>query len=500
MENEKDLWQQTYSQLDALIVAGKLEECRKILNSQNPKKLPRSWAPAFGELAFRVKLPMYALKALHRYIYPENSLTAKATNKEQMIYATALFGLGAINESRILLRTIDPLEEPEALFYGAVVNFFDWNYTASIPFLQEYILSSKITPYRRLVGKVNLVAALVFTQDWPRVAELIAEIQAECASQSYLLLLGNSYELLGQLEFYQANYDQALIHFEKAKTLLDEQGGHYSFYVNKWIAISQCLKTPSEENLLALRRIREEADKLGNWNTLRECDLFEAVATKDQKLIRKVIMGNPFESYRQRARNLFGENLNANGRYHLHLKPTEASTDQLLIFDPYKNGLHQKPLLLNLFDSLTQDFYQPCNIGALFQRIYPKEKFNPFTSPPRVLQLLRRLNHWLEENGGPLRVSFKKSEFSIMALESIFVVIQRGKKMSPFEGKLLELKDHFPDRSFTTAKVAEAMAISKVSAQKLLRQALIEGKLIKDGRKQFLSYRFAPRRHKSKGA
>lgn len=490
-------WPEILSQLEALVVAGNLKDSQIFFNTINPKHIPRSWAFQLAELACRIQYPIYALKALHRVVNPENSFAKPASDREQMIYASALLKLGATAEAVAILDSLDTQVLPEVLFYKAMSCFHQWNYLESIPYLQEFIKSDKTSSYRRLVAQMNLAAACVYICDWNSVRPILVEIKSHCEAGHFNLLLGNCYELMAQVDFFQGRYDEALISLVEAKNLLKDQAGFYSMFIDKWTVICHCFKTRNPDNLEKLQLFRNEASKSSHWDTVRECDLFEAILTEDNQLIRKIIMGTPSENYRQRVRRLYGKSVKSNGQYLLNLGQSEVQG--LQIFDPYRkqsddSALYKKPQLLSLFDALTLDFYKPSNIGLLFQKIYPDEKFNPFTSPPRVLQLLKRLNSWFIEQDCTLRVSFKKSEFSLKSDSPIAVCIQRGIKLSVNDGKLSDLKLHFNDKTFSAVLVSEKMGISNTSAKRLIQQAIGNGKVMAMGRGRGTLYRFVPRK------
>ena len=503
-------WLDLCSEVEFLVTEGNHEKGRTLLNSHDPKKIPRKLAGLIGSLAFRMNLPLYTLKALQRIVYPENTFDVPATDSEKTVYATALIGLGALREAIEILDAINLEEEPEALLHRAGASMCDWNYAAAIPYLKKYTSSNKISAYRCLVGKVNLAAAFVATSDWISASQLIKNIRADCESNSHLLLLGNCYELEAQVELFQGRYDSALAILEKAMISLKDQGGLFSLFVQKWMVLCWCMKAQSEsEKLTELQKfkaLQDQALNLRHWNTLRECDFLTAIVTKDENLLKKIIMGTPSEFYRQRARKLSGTSLHAIGQYLFYIGKPKTDQSATAVFDPYKakddskEALFKKPILLNLFDALTQDFYQPSTIGRLFQKIYPDEKFNPFSSPARVLQILRRLNAWFVENSWPLKVEFKKSEFKLISFDDIFLAVQRGKKVSAAKGSIFELKNIFGNDSFCVVKVAEALRVSEVTARRLLKRALMDGEIIKDRSRQGLIYLFATPKQKSKRA
>lgn len=229
-------WEKLLSQLESFIVLGQHEKCRELLLDLNPKKIPRQWAVSFADIAWRANSFLFALKTLRPIIYPENSFFSPATAKEKVIYGSSLSSLGATHEAIILLKEIDGGEEPSALFHLASSYIYEWNYEAAIPYLQKYINSTKITPYRQIVGKVNWAAALVHIQAWPQSIKLLEEIQQHCEANSYQLLLGNCLELRAQIEIFQQRYDTAQVFLHQALVHLKDQAGHYSMYVEKWRA------------------------------------------------------------------------------------------------------------------------------------------------------------------------------------------------------------------------------------------------------------------------
>lgn len=485
-------WDKLYQKLQELIVTGQHQECRKELESLNPKKIPRPWAHSFGELAFRIHFHLFSLKIMHRFIHPDTPFADPATDKEKMIYASALYSLGSIKESLSLLETINPIIEPESLFYKALAGFYDWNYKEGIPFLKNFIASQTITPYRRLLGKINLAAAYVSIHDWTSSDTLLEELKKDCEHTDAKSFLGYCYEIQAQSKFFREKYDEAIEDLLKSQSILQSQGGVYLLFVEKWILLARLMKNPGPKEIQALRLFRHQALELGQWDTVRECDLFESIACRNESLFKKIIFGSPSESYRRRARQLYGENIKPIGRFTWELFSKEFSTkENIETFDPYKEKLFKKAILLQVFQALTQDFYKPFTLGNLFQRVFPEEKFNPFSSPPRLLQLLKRLNSWFMETNLPLRVHFKKSEFQLISLSPIAIVIQRGKEFSSDEGKFLELKTHFALKSFTASEVAKVLMVSKFTVQKLLNTALNNGRLERTGKGRNIRYRFS---------
>lgn len=93
--SENTDWVALSAQLEELVVRGDHEQCRKLLSPLPPKKIPREHAAKFGEYSYRVNLPLLSLKFLEPILFPENSFAVPASEKERLVYATALFKLGA---------------------------------------------------------------------------------------------------------------------------------------------------------------------------------------------------------------------------------------------------------------------------------------------------------------------------------------------------------------------------------------------------------------------
>lgn len=491
-------WDALLNDLEKLVIEGRHDLAKNLLQSFSPQQVPRKYAAAVAEIFWRVSEPLSALKILGKIISPENTLMADASSREKFIYATALGHLGAVNEATKIFNSIPSAEEPEVLLRKSFVYFRSWNYATTIPLLQNFVSQENIPPYRRLVGQVNLAAALVTEMQFDSARKWIEEIQGQCHQNNYLLLLGNSYELQAQIHFFQKEFDSAKACLEKANELLESQGGDFSLYTEKWNLLTIAFQKRNDEAITNLRAFQIKALAAGQWETVRECDLFLGLLTEDDELIRKVVFGTPYDDYRQRIRRLSGRNILPHGRFQFSVGETHSA--QTFHFDPYtsregKNSLHRKPQLLALFEALTLDFYKPSHIGLLFQRIHHEEKFNPYTSPKRILTLMKRLNAWFIEQEIPLRVKFKKSEFAIESLENtlVHISIQRGKKLSKQEGHFTNLRKAFKDRTFSAQHLAEHFQISRASAQAILNEAFQEGMLIKQGRGRSTLYALKPR-------
>lgn len=497
--DQSDLhWENKLAELESLVVAGEHDACRNQLDSFLPIHISRELAPKLAELATRVHHSIFAMKVLYQYIFPEFPSSLPATAHEKSVYANALLNLGAASEAIELLETVDSVAVPEVLIQKSLAHFKDWNYSKSIPLLETFTTAPNVLPYRKVVGQVNLSAAYICLSRWSEATEVLHAVEKQCVASGYHLLLGNCYELQAQVQFFQKNYDAAISFLEKSIELLKNQKGLYLIFVEKWMTICRCFQSPTPENMQRLHEVRGKANLEYRWETVRECDLFESILNQDQALIHKVMMGTPSESYRERARKLFGKTPRRNGPYLFLIAGTDTPANPR-VFNPYQAGpkgerLSEKAYLLALFGALTLDFYKPSYLGSLFKVLYPDEKFNPETSPARVLQLLKRLDLWFQQYDWPLYVHFKKSEFSIKSRESIAITVQRGKEITDFEIKQTEVKKAFAGRTFTAHQLSAALGLSKTTTNQTIKRLLAEGSLISGGKGRGIFYQFTTRK------
>ena len=499
-------WPQFIESLEANIVAGNHREIKKTFHSLIVSQVPRAYAQILADMAWRISEPLLTLKILNRYITPENPLAVQATDSEKFIYAASLAHLGAIREAQNIYETIDSDKQPEVLLRKALSYFRLWDYQESISLLQKFI-AKPVAPYRKLIGQMNLVAALIVENQCASAQNLLSEIRQICEKENYLLLLGNSYELQAQICFFQGKYSESVKAADKAIQLLKNQNGDFSLFAKKWKLICEATVKKDAASLNALKNLKNKAAIENQFETYRECDLFIAVITNDENIIRKVIMGTPFKGYRQRARQLFGKSIILKGDFQWLLGDFNLPQKPFL-FNPYQKAesatesLHVKSQLLALFEALTLDFYKASHIGFLFQHIYKDEKFNPFTSPKRVLTLMKRLNHWFTNQNIPLRVRFKKSEFALTTLNNfpVQVLVRRATTLSKQNGNLALLRQHFQHRTFSSQNISSKMNISKTSAQELIQKGLNEGLLLKKGNGRATVYSLVTRVRKRSAA
>lgn len=495
MLQKKQGWLQRIDLIEKNIKAGKHKEAIKSLSELNRKKVPREFAATLAHFAFRVSTPLLALKILHPYIHNEYLRQDPPSSQEKMAYATGLFALGAVREANQILQDINSQAEPEVLFHQGIAGVYEWDYETTVSKLRAFIKATNVSEYRKLVGKVNLLAAYIYLLRWDEAEPLLEEIIGICNQEQHVLLLGNCYELKAQFYFFQKKYDKSLEYANKSFEILKDQNGLYYLFSKKWQILASYFLSPNLNALNELVLLKEKAREVRHWNTLRECDLFLAIARKDDQLAQKVMVGTPADSYRHRVRFLFSGNLKIPNKYYWYLGEIPGANCEIT-FDPYEK-LFKRVQLLSVYDALTRDFYKPSSIGDLFEILYPDEKFNYNTSPIRVLKALRRLNAWFKNNEPRLKIKFQKSEFSIQAIQPIKLIVIRGQALSSTNVHFEKLQKQFTYRRFSVGQASQFLSVSKATTQRLLKTAMHNGVLSKEGTGRSTVYYFVNLRQKS---
>lgn len=484
--------------LERLIVDGKLDECRKKLQEFNARTVGHEFRNKLAEFSIRAGMPLPALRFLHFKLNDE--ISKKIQEPEDIIlYSRALYQLGETKEAIQRLSKLDHLKFSEVLFWMACANMFAWNYLAAEKLLKQYLKTNHATAYRKQVVQVNLAACLMNQNRFDEALELIQTEIENCKNQNFKLLLGNLYEIESQAYILSGRYEQAEISIAMAESLLTGQGALYELYVKKWKSILQFLRQKPTYDFSSLANLKNEALKLCHWSTVRECDFYEAILKEDQSLLLKLYNGTPSSHYRRRIENFSKRLLDVNANYTLHLAPEKLDQQVLenssIKFAPEKEFLktgkrHENVKLFSLFCALTEDFYQPSTLTTLFNRVYQDEVFNPFSSVSRVMRLLSRLNKWFAANSVPLQVRMKKSEFSLVAIKPIAILLPRAKSDSmETENRSSDLRKFLQNNTQSAKQIASHFGISQSSVNRLLKLEIVNGRIVKQGGGRSCVYR-----------
>lgn len=457
-------------QWNAMIQQGSASQVRKAFRKLNPRRIPRSHLVEAAQIARRIGLPELIVQWLGPIIHSEKVLVAPATDQEKALFALGLFRIGSINEAQKILAHVNPAVDPQIRFYRGLVFIAQWQYGKAVPELKKYIKDPRLTEYSRLVGRLNLCAALVALDCFKPAEQEISVLQKKLIKANYKLLLGNLLEIRSQLNMSLGHFEIALRDLAEAGQLLEKADHKSQLLVDKWKVIIELRKNlDAVRDLSALQAVRDQALAQREWETLRECDLQQAIHSKDQDLLLKVYWGSKSVHYKARALNAFAsENkiLSSYCWYGTKDSNTNSPID-LVRLAPTRS-------LKKLVFALTREFYRPLKTAELFSFIYENEHYIPGSSPEKTRRLVDRCRHWLKEDGLPIEIVCSTEGYAIKVLGNAVLLLHQDLDVKK---NILIPEIFFTKGFFTSKQFAEARNFSQRTARRLLRLLVKENSI-----------------------
>lgn len=395
--------------IDLLIRKGQSKQAqallRERLKARHSQRIPRAEAARWASLCRRSGWAEGGLLALNPYVRPPVHSRVEATDPEKIEYAHGLVSLGVQQEARALLREVRS-DEASALLTHAFSLFTEWNYEDALPLLRDYVKHAELAPYARLIGRVNLLAAISFLQRTQESSELFREILEECERGGHELLAGNIYEIQAQTEVQAGQLGRAENYLNESLRRLQNHENFDRLFLNKWLAI---LRLKKEGLTNAVRHdftgVIAEAQSKRQWETWRDCDYWLATSEEEKA---KVFYGTPYFSYRRRIEKEL--------RYHAddrgfvwrvgpgHAKASAVLDVQKGLLAPTPRSLKTGQVVQRLLETLALDFYKPPTVAQLHATLFPDRYYNPESSPDLIHQAMKRLRQWIAQNKVPLSV------------------------------------------------------------------------------------------------
>ena len=483
--------------VDPAIRRGDLATARSQLLRLRGVKIPRAYRAPIACLAWRADLPALGLRLLNPVVRADPSLGTEPTEREIAEYAQCLVRCGATEEAETLLDAIARPAFAETLLYRVSALFSRWDYGAALPLLTQYLRSPGTSPYQRLVGEVNLAAALVATGEHLKAEHLLRELIHRLSLRRHRLLFANALGFSAQnfaLQGRWRNVEKCLAH---AGETLKGAGTVDEFLIRKWIVIAGFLqKRTSTRRLAGLHRLRAEAAAGGRWETVRQCDQFESKASGHEVLLRHLYFGTPFGAFRERLLAYYGRPVCLPEQYEwaLHRGEKRGPVFDLLSFSARGNHpLPATPLLLRLWLALVSDFYRPARLAALHFKLYPGQLYHPIHSPHRVHEAIHRLRAWIEESCLPFFVEERDHGYRLCALKPCAILV-RLSESSGQESKLTlllqDLRKHWAGESFSVTEVHERLKTPYRTLFRSFQELCARQKLRRSGNSRSTRYSF----------
>ncbi len=381
--------------LERRIRLNQAPKLKDLISTFSPKGIPRSLIFRYANLLKRMGGVYYAVRLLNPII---RNGTKVPSNLEIIEYAACLTKLNLSDESMELLNSIQNEESPEIHFERAAAYMSKWDYLSAREHLEKF-LACPSNDYRICVGELNLGASYIYTNEANEAVRVLKRVLERAKKNQFNLLCGNALELLAQSSILQKDFTSAENFINEASKYMGTSNPRYILYFEKVRAMRELFTGNISPALLrSLTTLRSKAASLRNWNTLRDIELFTAIATKDTNKIQDLYYGVPYPEYRKRILWFWDRPLQVSETYDKIIGPNPSA--QKKIFD-IANGIdlnsqHQLSIgktLHRLVQCLTSDFYAPFSTTKLFSIVFQGTHFNPDTSPQQVYEAIKRLNH-----------------------------------------------------------------------------------------------------------
>ena len=505
MTQNENTHSQLISTLEEFARKGQIEKLVQAIKSIRYAKTPRQYRFPLAQLARRAGLPLLSLQIMRPVVFPKFKLKEPLRVHEKLIYANTLSFLGSYDEAKFLLKTINGENAPEVYLNLAFLQIFQWNYKDAIPLLNKYIKSASLSDYSRLIGKVNLAAAMVEENKNHRIDNLLNEILDETQSGEHWLLHSNALEIKSQLNINFGNYKYALSILQEAKKFmpLNSQSLYFRM-IEKWEAVAECLLNPKskikQKNLLLLRKkcLNEQ-----HWEIVRDIDFFYGLILKSNFVLSNTLSGSPYLNFRKRAKvflkNSSSQFSTSNWRFDTlslnfldkpEIPMKTISMDFRNLNDPANRLLAKNKLCSKLMEILIHDGYKPIMTGSLFRLLYPDESFDPIHSHRRIQNLIFRLRRIISYNKWNLEI--KSIEYGYQLVSYSPTSIKKHKTKRSLKNDYLNiLRTSLKGRSFTSQLAATQMGLSLSASKRILYWAVEKGVLNKIGRGRSVRYKFS---------
>lgn len=465
-----------------------------MIRSLQPSKIPGHLRHSFAALCRRTHQPQIALRSLAPIVRPSRDRTLGGTNQEQVQYAATLIEVGATDEGMQLLDQIKSLP-PDGLLYRAFGFVSKWEYGSSIPVLEKYVRLPEIGWYQRLVGNVNLAAALVVERKKEALSFLNA-LYAETNQRNLDLLKGHVLQLKAQWLIAAQEFDQAKRTALLARQTLRTTGGLDTFFAEKWLVVVNLLQSGgSPESLNSLERFKQEAIARGEYDNARDCELYRAVASKDESLVVRLCVGSPCKGYRERIFREFGKRVNVPSSYLWNPSTVLKAKKEISLLQDGRVSSGDNLILGHLIHRvlciLASDFYRPFRVASLYAALHPEAFYDPHSSANQIYELIKRVRKWLLKNRVPLGIKNFPDSYGLQVKDKHALWVSSELAVPSAKERLLDkIRRHFPTTPFSLREASILIKANSWTVLRALREAAEKGEVNRVGRGPSTRYHF----------
>ncbi|MGE4131354.1 MAG: hypothetical protein AB7F86_06930 [Bdellovibrionales bacterium] len=481
---------------DAAIRGGQLASIRPQLEQILVSDVPRSLRAKFAQILIRAGLARKALKVLISVVRSGPDIRPDSSVGDRLAYALALIREGLSAEANQFLEMV-PDQRPEKHLYLGYLHQTMWNYSEAVPNLRRYLAMADVSDYERAIAKVNLLASLIETGEFQE-AEAIAEtLRQEASCHNWGLLTSNLAELTAQMACRQKQWNRARVALAEVESSLAGKSNISGLFVQKWKAFAELFESGSPSAVSAVRSVRQKANELQHWETVRDCDRAVAEVSRDVDLFQFVYFGTPHSSFRKDMQNRCSSWFTPPDHFLLG----KSNTQELDLSSGRINGNETlfKPgqLLHRCLIALIQDFYRPVSLGNFYAHAFPGEYFNAHTSPIKVATAISRLRARLASNNLSIQIEVKDQAFMAFVDAAKLTIrlsnpdLRTSQLDLSVSGFLSVMREQNGTRPFTSKDVQNLLKISRASAVRLLDKCVQCRQVTRNGMARSTFYRIA---------
>ena len=481
-------YEQILSDCENLIKVGQVEFAQRTLKRVNPRNVPRKLLAKYAQQSRRAGLYYKglsfvsdtAIKALQR---SDVSINETDLHHERAEYGALLVRIGATSQAEKILNQVDYNLAPEALFFKGFCKFATWENEGAAQCFKEFLALNQ-DPSRVSAGKLNLIAALVEstivdTKVSNETEMLVDDFIDHLKSIENKRLLANAYEIKAQLEIKKQQFDHANDSLYQARKYTRDGSPNSIHFIEKWSSISQALQFKNEKVLVNLKM---KSQKLGFWETSRECDLYLNLIKFDESRFHHLYFGTPYPAYRKRIKTLLETEVQLRDQYRYGYKRGPLIDLRSFCKDnvPILKSASQPHQII---DHLLQDFYKPSPITDLFNTLFPDQYFDYRNSKNKIHKAIERTRVEILDSNLPIEIEEHNSAYRLKIIGPLGILIHAERKLvSADEVRIELLKQNFKDgKLFHAKEVTPILGLKKISALKLLNQQVAKGELLKIG-------------------
>lgn len=357
------------------------------------------------------------------------------------------------------------------------------------------MIHPQVEPYQRLVGKLNLAAALVPSGHYNEAIDLLSELESTLDPQKQLVLLSNTFEVRTQAELFRGDYAKAKIYLDRARSTHSFGQQIMGLIFKKWqIILDWKIKGNSSSIEDAIIKLQDHARENSFYELVRDCDYYRSQMTENADLYDRLILGTAHPNYGLRFRNTVFEDRKASASYLWMGDGSTSAPEQVIDMANAKSIdgsliLKPKQIHYQLIRLLSTDFYRPFKLGEVFESLFEDQYFDPHSSPQRVYMAVSRLRSFLKKAGYAANLTDASEGYLFRPTSGFGVLVHKEMKdEDPRMVYIRRLQGEFGFDDFNSAQAGGVLDLSARQSITILNWAIANDLILQSGRGKATHY------------